>query len=132
MKLKSFICFRQTPLKNVMTLCLQAGVKILELRARYRDVLYFADQDILNAVFGLAPWYLYELPCQWNFVVWQCREETWLGGDNPRTGRGKNNCPGAERFGVSVLHGNSMTFYYQDQLREDLFRHIFDYWSVRL
>ena len=104
----------------------------LDVVCRYRDVLYFADQDILNAVFGLAPWYLYELPCQWNFVVWQCREEAWLGGDNPRTGRGKNNCPGAERFGVSLLHGNSMTFYYQDQLREDLFRHIFDYWSVRL
>ena len=99
---------------------------------RYRDSLYFADQDILNAVFGLAPWYLYELPCHWNYVVWQCREETWLGGHNPRTGRGQNNCPGADRFGVSLLHGNSLTFYNQDQLREDLFRHIFDYWSVVL
>ena len=23
---------------------------------KYRDVLYFADQDILNAIFGRAPW----------------------------------------------------------------------------
>ena len=38
--------------------------------------------------------YLYELPCQWNYVVWQCREDTWLGVQNPRTQTGKNNCPG--------------------------------------
>ena len=101
-------------------------------------------QDILNALFGLSPWYLYELPCQWNYVVWQCRQETWLGVDNARTVWGRNNCPGryrvsalsqvvnvllegAEKFGVSLLHGNSLTFYNQDQLREDLFRHIFDF-----
>ena len=34
----------------------------------------------------------------------------------------------AEKNGVSLLHGNSITFYKQEQLREDLFRRVFEYW----
>ena len=26
------------------------------ITSRYRDHLYFADQDILNAIFGTSPW----------------------------------------------------------------------------
>ena len=26
------------------------------LLEKYRDKLYFADQDILNALFGISPW----------------------------------------------------------------------------
>ena len=71
--------------------------------------LPMADQDILNAIFGYSPWYtwdtlyrtittryfryLYELPCVWNYILWQCREmpEFWYG----KNLRGnKNMCPG--------------------------------------
>ena len=38
------------------------------------------------------------------------------------------NLPGAETDGVSLLHGNSLTFYNQDKLREDLFAEIFEFW----
>ena len=72
--------------------------------------------------------YLYELPCQWNYVVWQCREDDWVGVANPRTRPGANYCPGAEQHGVSLLHGNSLTFHEQDKLREDVFRVIYQYW----
>ena len=30
---------------------------------------------------------------------------------------------------MSLLHGNSITFYKQEQLREDLFRRVFEYWN---
>ena len=38
----------------------------------------------------------------------------------------------AEKNGVSLLHGNSITFYKQEQLREDLFRRVFEYWYFKI
>ena len=55
--------------------------------------------------------YLYELSCEWNYVVWQCREEDWVGPTNPRTRSGMNNCPAADEAGVAIIHGNSATFH---------------------
>ena len=61
----------------------------------------------------------------WFFMVL----ESWCSNSSELSSTFAVENPG-ERFGVSILHGNSMTFYNQQQLREDLFRHIFDYWSV--
>ena len=46
--------------------------------------------------------YLFELSCQWNYVVWQCREDSWIGVKNARTRPGENNCPGEmkEKYGL--------------------------------
>lgn len=33
---------------------------------------------------------------------------------------------------MSLLHGNSITFYKQEQLREDLFRRVFEYWYFKI
>ena len=57
--------------------------------ANLKDEIKIADQDILNAIFGQSPWYMYELPCTWNFIVWQCR-----GPHDPRTWPGKMQCAG--------------------------------------
>ena len=35
---------------------------------KYKDVLYFADQDVLNAIFGRAPWYA-TLECFYVYVM---------------------------------------------------------------
>ena len=72
--------------------------------------------------------YVYELGCEWNYVVWQCREDDWVQVTNPRTRPATNNCPGAEVSGVSLLHGNSLTFHHQDKLRENIFRAVYQYW----
>ena len=38
--------------------------------------------------------YLYELPCSWNYIIWQCRIDFWSEVINPRTWLGKNQCKG--------------------------------------
>jgi len=89
----------------------------------HRRQLTMADQDILNAIFGYSPWYLYELPCSWNYILWQCREmpEAWYGSNM----RGdKNMCPGAQTDGISLLHGNHASFTTDFDI---IFRHVFEF-----
>lgn len=110
---------------------------------KHRNDLQLADQDILNAIFGYSPWYLYELPCSWNYIIWQCRVDYWSHQANPRTWLGKNQCKGnhfyllslsfllglfleAEETGVSIIHGNSSSFYI---LFEEIFRQIYKFWQ---
>ena len=86
--------------------------------------------------------YLYELPCSWNYIIWQCRIDFWSEVINPRTWLGKNQCKGklsqnnrqdiywqfhleAEENGVSLIHGNSSSFYV---LFEEIFRQIYRFW----
>ena len=112
---------------------------------KHKDDLLLADQDILNAIFGSSPWYLYEMPCSWNYIIWQCRVDFWSQEVNPRTWLGKNQCKGkiiinhlslsqsfienfleAEETGVSIIHGNSSSFYI---LFEEIFRQIYKFWQ---
>ena len=112
---------------------------------RHKNDLLLADQDILNAIFGYSPWYLYEVPCSWNYIIWQCRVDYWSQEANPRTWLGKNQCKGkhflsslsfllrlffyfleAEETGVSIIHGNSSSFYI---LFEEIFRQIYKFWQ---
>ena len=111
---------------------------------KHKNDLLLADQDILNAIFGYSPWYLYELPCSWNYIIWQCRVDYWSQETNPRTWLGKNQCKGhlsacpifslflmetfleAEETGVSIIHGNSSSFYI---LFEEIFRQIYKFWQ---
>lgn len=93
--------------------------------SRHKDYLPLADQDILNAIFGTSPWYLYELPCSWNYIVWQCREDLSFE-SNPRSVTGKNLCPDSALNGVSLLHGVSVAFFTDIEF---LFRTIFEFWT---
>ena len=84
--------------------------------------------------------YLYELPCSWNYIIWQCRVDFWSQEVNPRTWLGKNQCKSiislsqsfienfleAEETGVSIIHGNSSSFYI---LFEEIFRQIYKFWQ---
>merc|ERR1711992_441127 len=64
---------------------------------KFKKQIKLADQDILNILFHYYPDLLYELPCEWNYRVWQCSQ-------------GRNKCDTAEENGVSILHGNALSF----------------------
>merc|ERR1712227_289989 len=93
---------------------------------RHKFHIKLADQDILNAIFGYSPWYLYEFPCSWNYIIWQCRVDFWSKYPNPRTWLGRNQCKEAEVHGISLLHGNAVSFFI---LFEEVFREIYRYWA---
>ena len=77
-------------------------------------------------------------------MIWQCRVDFWSEKHNPRTWLGKNQCKGnkdkaeipkflkeiflieAEEEGVSLIHGNSSSFYVSF---EEIFREIYNYFS---
>ncbi|XP_023334739.1 LARGE xylosyl- and glucuronyltransferase 2 [Eurytemora carolleeae] len=69
----------------------------LAMFEKYKDQISLADQDILNILFHFHPEKIYELPCHWNYRVWQCSQ-------------GENKCTSATDQGVSILHGNALTF----------------------
>jgi len=69
----------------------------MAMHDKYKSRIKLADQDILNILFSFYPEKLYELPCEWNYRVWQCSQ-------------GENKCSGAEQNGVSILHGNALAF----------------------
>jgi len=93
--------------------------------SKYQSLLWRADQDILNIIFGTSPWYMYELPCTWNYVMWQCRVDAWAKENNPRTWDGKNQCKGAEKRGVSIMHGDPAKF---GNNFEPLFEAVHKFW----
>jgi len=69
----------------------------MAMHDKYKKQIKLADQDILNILFHYYPDLLYELPCEWNYRVWQCSQ-------------GDNKCQTAEDNGVSILHGNALAF----------------------
>ncbi|XP_064155750.1 glucoside xylosyltransferase 2-like isoform X1 [Anguilla rostrata] len=61
------------------------------LYEKYKDLIAWGDQDLLNIIFHYNPEYLYTFPCQWNYRPEHCAYGS--------------NCKGAEEEGVSILHG---------------------------
>ena len=47
---------------------------LLALEEDYKDITNLGDQDILNIFFSLYTDMLYELPCEWNYYSWLCRQ----------------------------------------------------------
>ena len=47
---------------------------IMAMQDKYKSRIKLADQDILNILFSFYPEKLYELPCEWNYSVWLCRQ----------------------------------------------------------
>ena len=47
---------------------------LLALEEDYKGIINLGDQDILNIFFGFYPDMLYELPCEWNYGSWLCRQ----------------------------------------------------------
>ncbi|XP_047740643.1 glucoside xylosyltransferase 1 [Hyalella azteca] len=80
---------------------------------KWRDAIVLADQDILNILFHKHPTLLYELGCEWNFRLFQCRD-------------GENACPAAAAEGVALLHGNALTFATD---REPKIKAVYDTWD---
>ena len=46
----------------------------MAMHDKFRTRIKLADQDILNILFHYYPDMLYELPCEWNYRVWQCSQ----------------------------------------------------------
>jgi len=69
----------------------------MAMHDKFKNKIKLADQDILNILFHYYPEKLFELPCEWNYRVWQCSQ-------------GENKCITAEENGVSLLHGNALAF----------------------
>ena len=55
----------------------------------YKGNLPFPDQDIINMVGAQSPYLIQPLPCEWNFIIWQCRTKS---------------CPAASLDGIALLH----------------------------
>ena len=46
----------------------------MAMHDKFKSKIKLADQDILNILFHYYPEMLYELPCEWNYRVWQCSQ----------------------------------------------------------
>lgn len=111
---------------------------------RYKADIRLADQDILNIIFGIStqweaissvlcfillhPRYLYELPCVWNYHVFQCKPDKTENPPISRQRNGLNLCLQAEKVrpckaetkrepsylmtqeGAALIHGNCGSF----------------------
>ncbi|GAA6233406.1 glucoside xylosyltransferase 2 [Lates japonicus] len=62
------------------------------LYQKYKNHITWGDQDLLNIIFHYNPECLFIFPCQWNYRPDHCMYGS--------------NCKGAEKEGVSILHGN--------------------------
>ncbi|XP_029681911.1 glucoside xylosyltransferase 2 isoform X2 [Takifugu rubripes] len=62
------------------------------LYQKYKNHITWGDQDLLNIIFHDNPECLFIFPCQWNYRPDHCMYGS--------------NCRGAEKDGVSILHGN--------------------------
>ncbi|KAL7632887.1 UNVERIFIED_CONTAM: hypothetical protein RMT77_016794 [Armadillidium vulgare] len=71
---------------------------LFKIYQKYKKDLILIDQDIFNIFFYEHPETLHELGCDWNFCGIFC--ETNL-----------VRCERAQKFGVSLLHGNGNSFY---------------------
>ena len=61
------------------------------------DKFLFIMQKVENEQ-SLYDRYLYELPCTWNYIIWQCRIDYWSKKPNPRTWLGQNQCKGKSLY----------------------------------
>ncbi|XP_071519950.1 glucoside xylosyltransferase 1-like [Panulirus ornatus] len=87
---------------------------VLVVAYKYKNRLTLADQDIVNIIFSREhSGRMYELGCEWNVRPRVCS-------------RSMNKCSGAASRGVAVLHGCSMTFMTDEELR---FRAVFEAWE---
>ncbi|XP_022243539.1 glucoside xylosyltransferase 1-like [Limulus polyphemus] len=71
--------------------------KVVMIYAKYKDILKYGDQDILNILLHNRPGLVKILPCEWNFRTDFCDDT--------------NRCQDAEKHGVGGLHGNRKMFY---------------------
>ncbi|XP_061474593.1 glucoside xylosyltransferase 2 isoform X2 [Rhineura floridana] len=62
------------------------------LYQKYKNYITWGDQDLLNIIFYFNPECLYLFSCQWNYRPDHCMYGS--------------NCKGAEKEGISILHGN--------------------------
>lgn len=63
----------------------------------HRKHLQLMEQDILNVIFAKSPQYVYELPCDWNFHVFQCKPDLTEKPAVSRQKSGLNLCPSAAK-----------------------------------
>ena len=68
--------------------------------------LFYADQDIINMVGEQSPYLIQPLPCEWNFIFWQCRRLPIKGSKLVWT----KSCPTASQHGIGLLHGAGGVF----------------------
>ncbi|KAF3855810.1 hypothetical protein F7725_016533, partial [Dissostichus mawsoni] len=84
---------RSTLFKNSMIPSGLSWEDILHpLYQKYKNHITWGDQDLLNIIFHYNPECLFIFPCQWNYRPDHCMYGS--------------NCKGAEKEGVSILHGN--------------------------
>ena len=84
--------------KQDIKLADQVIMEIMSLKwLLYCIIQVLLVQDILNTLFHYYPDTLYELPCDWNYRMWQC--------NGP-----ENTCGPAAETGVSLLHGCGKEF----------------------
>ncbi|KAK4297399.1 hypothetical protein Pmani_030177 [Petrolisthes manimaculis] len=88
---------------------IQANMKVFN---NYKKLINLADQDILNILFHKYPKLLYDVGCEWNFRKFQCMPE--------------NSCPAVVTKGVSILHGNALSFFSDQELK---LKAVFDAWE---
>ncbi|XP_063873182.1 glucoside xylosyltransferase 1-like isoform X1 [Scylla paramamosain] len=86
-----------------------ANMKVFDI---FKKRIKLADQDILNILFYKYPEYLFELGCEWNYRMYQCSDG--------------NKCPGAARSGISILHGNAMSFVKGNEMK---LQTVFEVWE---
>ena len=73
---------------------------------QYKGNLVFGDQDVINMVAEQSPYLIQPLPCEWNFIIWQCRRLPIKGSNHVWT----KSCPTASLDGIALLHGAGGVF----------------------
>ena len=87
---------------------------------QYKGNLPFPDQDIINVVGEQSPYLIQPLPCEWNFIIWQCRRLPIEGSKLVWT----KSCPAASLDGIAVLHGAGGMF-----STDEVFSTVVQYWT---
>ena len=67
----------------------------------YKGKLVYADQDFINVLGRHSPYLIQPLPCEWNFIAWQCKRLNIEGSNVVWT----KSCPAASLDGIALLHG---------------------------
>ncbi|MCL4136350.1 UNVERIFIED_CONTAM: hypothetical protein GTU68_024432 [Idotea baltica] len=78
----------------------------MNIYEKYREFRYFnlIDQDVANVIFSQSPRYLFELECQWNYRLFLCS-------------KGVNKCKESNQKGISLVHGNALSFYAEKDMK---------------
>ena len=72
----------------------------------HKKDLQLVEQDILNVIFAKSPQYLYELPCDWNYHVFQCKPDLTEKPAVSRQRSGLNLCPSAAKVDIHLCKVN--------------------------